>query len=56
MGLDWTTTIEGIELAPGPIRLAGSPPPVRSAPPLLGEHTDEILAALDIDDLRIPEA
>ncbi len=54
--LGWTTRIDGIELAPGPIRLSGSLPPVRSAPPLLGEHTDEILAALDIDDLRIPEA
>ena len=56
MGPDWTTTVDGIELAPGPIRLSGSPPAVRSAPPLLGEHTDEILAEPNFDDLRIPEA
>jgi len=30
--------------APGiPVRMDGTPPSVRRAPPLLGEHTDEIL-------------
>jgi crotonobetainyl-CoA:carnitine CoA-transferase CaiB-like acyl-CoA transferase len=29
-----------------PFRLAGTPATIRTAPPLLGEHTAEILAAL----------
>jgi formyl-CoA transferase len=33
--------------APGiPVRLSGTPPSVRRHPPLLGEHTDEVLAEL----------
>ena len=33
--------------APGiPVRLSGTPPSVRRHPPLLGEHTDEVLADL----------
>ncbi len=33
--------------APGiPVRMSGTPPSVRRAPPLLGEHTDEVLADL----------
>lgn len=33
--------------APGiPVRMTGTPPSVRRAPPLLGEHTDEVLADL----------
>ena len=33
--------------APGiPVRLSGTPPSIRRHPPLLGEHTDEVLAEL----------
>jgi crotonobetainyl-CoA:carnitine CoA-transferase CaiB-like acyl-CoA transferase len=28
-----------------PFRMSGTPPSIRRAPPLLGEHTDEILGA-----------
>jgi crotonobetainyl-CoA:carnitine CoA-transferase CaiB-like acyl-CoA transferase len=31
------------------LRMSGTPPEIRSAAPELGEHTDEILAQLDID-------
>ncbi|MBU6489144.1 MAG: CoA transferase, partial [Burkholderiales bacterium] len=30
-------------LVRNPIRMSATPPQVRSAPPLLGEHTDEVL-------------
>ena len=39
-----------IDLVASPVRLSKTPPEYRSAPPLLGEHTDEVLAAeLDLD-------
>ena len=37
-------TAGNIELVASPLRLRRTPPEYRSAPPLLGEHTDEILA------------
>ncbi len=46
MGDGWTRSLDGIELAPSPIRVDGEPPRARRAPPLLGEHTDEVLAQL----------
>ncbi|MEO6578618.1 MAG: CoA transferase [Candidatus Limnocylindria bacterium] len=46
MGPGWTERVNDIELAPSPIRLAGSPAPVRLPPPLLGQHTVEMLAAV----------
>jgi crotonobetainyl-CoA:carnitine CoA-transferase CaiB-like acyl-CoA transferase len=42
----WLEARDGIRMAPAPIRLDGTPPPVRRAPPRLGEHTDEVLAGL----------
>jgi len=48
--------VREVEGAMGPVRLVGSPllvdgerPAVRRAPPLLGEHTEEVLAALGLD-------
>jgi crotonobetainyl-CoA:carnitine CoA-transferase CaiB-like acyl-CoA transferase len=39
--------VAGRVRAPGiPVRLSGTPPSVRRHPPLLGEHTDEVLADL----------
>jgi formyl-CoA transferase len=32
-----------------PVKLSGTPQQVRRHPPLLGEHTEEILAELGID-------
>jgi len=52
MGPGWTTSVEGIGLAPSPIRLSGLPPPPRLAPPLLGEHTTVVLEEIAIGDGR----
>ena len=46
MGPGWTTTIDGIELAPSPIRVDGVQPAPRLAPPLLGEHTRSVIGEL----------
>ncbi|MGH2402657.1 MAG: CoA transferase, partial [Candidatus Limnocylindria bacterium] len=46
LGADWATSIDGIELAPGPIHVDGASPSPRLPPPLLGEHTDAVLAEL----------
>ena len=42
-GGDWVQDAPPVRLAPDPIRLDGESPPLRGAPPLLGEHTDEVL-------------
>jgi crotonobetainyl-CoA:carnitine CoA-transferase CaiB-like acyl-CoA transferase len=36
-----------------PLRLSETPPVVRNAPPMLGEHTDEVLAELGMDEEAI---
>jgi crotonobetainyl-CoA:carnitine CoA-transferase CaiB-like acyl-CoA transferase len=45
MGGDWLEEVDGIRMAPSPIRLGGASPAIRR-PPLLGEHTDEVLSEL----------
>jgi crotonobetainyl-CoA:carnitine CoA-transferase CaiB-like acyl-CoA transferase len=45
-GPGWIEEIDGLRLAPSPIRVDGARVPVRRPPPRLGEHTDEILAVL----------
>jgi len=38
-----------------PVRLTATPPQVRTAPPLLGQHTDDVLAELGVDATRLAE-
>jgi formyl-CoA transferase/CoA:oxalate CoA-transferase len=40
----WIQAANGIQLAPDPIRIGGERLPLRIAPPLLGEHTEQVLA------------
>jgi len=43
-----------ISLVASPLRLAKSPPSYRRAPPLLGEHTDEVLhSELNLEEGQI---
>jgi len=44
----WVQAATPMRLAPDPIRLDGASPPLRGAPPLLGEHTDELLTELGL--------
>jgi crotonobetainyl-CoA:carnitine CoA-transferase CaiB-like acyl-CoA transferase len=38
-----------VELVASPMKLSATPPSYRSAPPLLGEHTDQVLRELGLD-------
>ena len=40
---------DGLRLVASPMKLSATPPTVRRAPPLLGQHTDEVLAELGLD-------
>ncbi len=46
MGEGWVSDVDGVRVTPGPILLDGARAPIRRPPPRLGEHTDEVLAAL----------
>jgi crotonobetainyl-CoA:carnitine CoA-transferase CaiB-like acyl-CoA transferase len=46
MGTGWTTTLDGIEMAPSPIAVDGAVPPPSLPPPRLGEHTSVVLDEL----------
>lgn len=48
MGEGWTERLGDIELAPSPIRIGDERAPLRRPPPRLGEHTDEVLAELQL--------
>jgi crotonobetainyl-CoA:carnitine CoA-transferase CaiB-like acyl-CoA transferase len=44
-----------IKLAPAPVRLGATPPPIRTAAPLLGEHTDPVLSELGYSEEEITQ-
>ena len=46
MGEGWVRELDGVRLAPGPMRVDGDLTPVRRPPPRLGEHTSEVLGEL----------
>jgi formyl-CoA transferase len=47
------TAIESIASVASPLRLQDTPPVLRRPPPVLGEHTAEVLAGLGLDAARI---
>ncbi|MEY4738332.1 MAG: hypothetical protein RL302_2651 [Pseudomonadota bacterium] len=49
------TAINSIATVASPLRLMDTPPVLRRAPPLLGEHTDEVLAGLGLDAAAIAQ-
>lgn len=44
MGDQWVQEVEGVRVAPGPLRVGGELTPLRRPPPRLGEHTEEVLS------------
>ncbi len=44
-----------LELVASPIKMSATPPTLRRPPPLLGQHTDEVLAELGLAPARIAE-
>ncbi|HYN63808.1 MAG TPA: CoA transferase, partial [Candidatus Limnocylindrales bacterium] len=49
----WLQAAGEMRLAPDPIRLDGERLPLRREPPLMGEHTDEVLTELGMDSAAI---
>jgi crotonobetainyl-CoA:carnitine CoA-transferase CaiB-like acyl-CoA transferase len=47
MGEGWASSMDGVRVVPGPIRLDGEMAAPRLAPPRLGEHTAAVLRELD---------
>jgi crotonobetainyl-CoA:carnitine CoA-transferase CaiB-like acyl-CoA transferase len=47
MGPAWVRELDGVRLAPGPLRVDGALTPLRRPPPRLGEQTTEVLAELE---------
>ena len=41
-----------LQLVASPMKLSATPVQLRRAPPLLGQHTDEVLAELGVDEVR----
>ena len=58
---EWITSLDGIPLPASPLRVDGDRLPIELPPPLLGQHTDDILreiglTAVEIANLRAAEA
>ncbi|HEY6608852.1 MAG TPA: CoA transferase [Candidatus Limnocylindria bacterium] len=53
MGDAWTTTLDGVRLAPSPIRIDGSAARPQLPPPRLGEHTEAVLRGLEPPSSRL---
>jgi crotonobetainyl-CoA:carnitine CoA-transferase CaiB-like acyl-CoA transferase len=47
MGDGWVEELDGVRVAPGPLRVEGVLTPLRRPPPRLGEHTSQVLAELE---------
>ncbi len=47
MGDGWVKELDGVRVAPGPMRIDDQLTPLRRPSPRLGEHTDEVLAELE---------
>jgi crotonobetainyl-CoA:carnitine CoA-transferase CaiB-like acyl-CoA transferase len=50
---DWITSVDGVQLPASPIRVDGARLSIRHPPPRLGEHTDEILGQIGLDEAEI---
>lgn len=44
---------DALELVASPLKLSATPPRMRRAPPLLGQHTEEVLREIGLDDARL---
>jgi crotonobetainyl-CoA:carnitine CoA-transferase CaiB-like acyl-CoA transferase len=49
----WVEHVDGMMLAPDPIRVDGRRTPLRLPPPRLAEHTEQVLAESGMDDAEI---
>jgi crotonobetainyl-CoA:carnitine CoA-transferase CaiB-like acyl-CoA transferase len=45
--------VAAVQTVASPLRLSATPPVLHSAPPLLGEHTEQVLSELGLDAARI---
>ena len=51
----WVAELDGMRLAPSPLHFAGAAAPIRLMPPLLGQHTDQILHEAGVSGDEVAE-
>ena len=51
----WVAELDGMRLAPSPLHIAGAAAPIRLMPPLLGQHTDQILHEVGVSGAEVAE-